>query len=314
MGQPLPGVEPVLFAPGIVSTGMYTRDVTMTPDGREIFFGISVAGLSVIMQTKLEAEGWTRPEVAPFSTNSDYMNLEPFISPDGKRFYFLSTRPRDGGPMPPEDVGQWVNQDIWVMDRTEAGWGEPYNLGPPVNSDDEEYFPSVTRDGTIYFTRTPAGTRESFIYRARLVDGQYGEPERLGPEINSRGSQFNAFIAPDESYLIVCVFGRQDSKGGTDYYIVFRDEHDRWSQPINMGDEINTSRNGEFSPYVSPDGEYFFFMSTRPKPREAIPDSLTYDFLQEVHGGPHNGNPSIYWVSAAFIEDLRQAATVTAPE
>jgi hypothetical protein len=209
--------------------------------------------------------------------------------------------------MPPEDVGQWVNQDIWVMDRTEAGWGEPYNLGPPVNSDDEEYFPSVTRDGTIYFTRTPAGTRESYIYRARFVDGLFVEPERLGPEINSTASQFNAFVAPDESYLIVCVFGRQDSKGGTDYYIVFRDEHDRWSQPINMGDEINTSRNGEFSPYVSPDGEYFFFMSTRPKPREAIPDSLTYDFLQEVHAGP-------YWVSAAFIEDLRRAATAMSSE
>jgi len=314
LGQQPPGAEPVLFAPGIVSTGMYTRDVAMTPDGLEIYFGISVAGLSVVMQTKLEAEGWTRPEVAPFSTNSDYMNLEPFISPDGKRFYFLSTRPRDGGPMPPEDVGQWVNQDIWVMDRTEAGWGEPYNLGPPVNSDDEEYFPSVTRDGTIYFSRTPAGTRESYIYRARFVDGRYGEPERLGPEINSTASQFNAFIAPDESYLIVCVFGRQDSRGGTDYYIVFRDEHDRWSQPINMGDEINTSRNGEFSPYVSPDGEYFFFMSTRPRPRETIPDSLTYDFLRETYAGPQNGNPGIYWVSAAFIEDLRQAATATSPE
>ncbi len=314
LGQQPPGAEPVLFAPGIVSTGMYTRDVAMTPDGREIYFGISVGGLSVIMQTKLEDGGWTKPEVAPFSANPDYMNLEPFISPDGQKFYFLSTRPRDGGPMPPEDIGQWVNQDIWVMDRTEDGWGEPYNLGPPVNSDDEEYFPSVTRDGTIYFTRTPAGTRESYVYRARLADGQYGEPERLGPEINSTATQFNAFIAPDESYLIVCVFGRADSKGGTDYYIVFRDEHDDWSRPINMGDEINTPRNGEFSPYISPDGEYFFFMSTRPRPREALPNKLTYDVLEEVYDGPQNGNPDIYWVSARFIEDLRNAAIADSAE
>ena len=314
LGQRPPGAEAELFAPGIVSTGMYTRDIAMTPDGREIYFGVSVGGLSVIMQTKLTDEGWTKPEVAPFSANPDHLNLEPHISPDGRKFYFLSTRPRDGGPVPPEDVGRWVNQDIWVMDRTEDGWGEPYNLGAPVNSDEEEYFPSVTRDGTIYFTRTPAGTRESYIYRARLSDGRYGEPERLGPEVNSTGSQFNAFIAPDESYLIVCVFGREDSKGGTDYYIVFRDEQDEWSGPINMGDVVNTPRNGEFSPYVSPDGMYFFFMSTRPRSRETLPDRLTYDFLEEVYSGPQNGNPGIYWVSSRFIEDLRSTASAEATE
>ena len=314
LGQMAPGAEAELFAPGIVSTGMYTRDVAMTPDGREIYFGVSVAGLSVIVQTKLADGRWTRPEVAPFSNNPDYMNLEPHISPDGRKFYFLSTRPRDGGPMPAEDVGRWVNQDIWVMDRTADGWGEPYNLGPPVNSDDEEYFPSVTRDGTIYFTRTPAGTRESYIYRARAVDGGFAQAERLGPKVNSTTSQFNAFIAPDESYLIVCVLGREDSKGGTDYYIVFRDDQDRWSRPINMGDEINTPRNGEYSPYVSRDGRYFFFMSTRPRPRSAIPERLTYDFLEDVYRAPQNGNPDIYWIDAAFIEQLRESARMDPAE
>lgn len=314
LGQRPPGGEPEVFAPGIVSTGMYTRDVAMTPDGSEIYFGVSVAGLSVIVQTKLEGERWTRPEVAPFSANPDYMNLEPHISPDGRKFYFLSTRPRDGGPMPVEDVGRWVNQDIWVMDRTNDGWGEPYNLGPPVNSDDEEYFPSVTQRGTIYFTRTPAGTQESYIYRARPAEGGYVEAEKLGPEVNSTSQQFNAFIAPDESYLIVCVFGREDSKGGTDYYIVFRDDQDRWSRPVNMGDAINTPRNGEYSPFVTRDGRYFFFMSTRPRPRDAMPTRLTYDFLEQVYGAPQNGNPDIYWIDAGFIEDLRDAAWAAAED
>lgn len=314
LGQRPPGAEAELFAPNIVSTGMYTRDMAMTPDGREIYFGVSVGGLSVIVQTRLIGDRWTRPEVAPFSANPDYMNLEPHISPDGQKFYFLSTRPRDGGPMPAEDIGQWVNQDIWVMERSGDGWGEPYNLGPPVNSDGEEYFPSVTRGGTIYFTRTPAGTRESYIYRARPVDGGYAEPEKLGPEINSTQQQFNAFIAPDESYLIVCVFGREDSRGGTDYYVVFRNEEDTWSRPVNMGAAINTPRNGEYSPYVSPDGKYFFFMSTRPRPRETIPERVTYEFLEDVYGAPQNGNPDIYWIDASFIEDLRGVAWTEAED
>ncbi len=307
LGQTPPGAVPELFAPGIVSTGMYTRDIAMTPDGKEIYFGVAMGGFTVIMQTRLQNDRWTKPEVAPFSADPRYMNLEPFVAPDGQKLYFLSNRPRDGGDLTPDEIGTWVNQDIWVMDRTEDGWGEPYNLGPPVNSGDEEYFPSLTRAGTIYFTRTPGGTRESYIYRSRLVNGRYTEPERLGPEVNSTMSQFNAFIAPDESYLILGVFGREDSRGGTDYYVVFRDQGDNWSQPINLGDEINTPRGGEFSPYVSPDGRYFFFMSTRTRSPDEFPERLTYGYLEEVYHGPRNGNSDIYWIDVSFLEELRPA-------
>jgi hypothetical protein len=304
LGQAPPGATPELFAPGIISTGIYTRDVAMTPDGNELYFGVTVGPFTEILVTRQVNGRWTRPEVAPFSANPSYMNLEPAISPDGGKFYFLSNRPADGSELPPEEVGSWTNQDIWVMDRTDRGWGEPYNLGAPVNSDAAEFFPSVTEDGTIYFTRQP-NNQEGYIYRSRLVDGQYQEPERLGPEVNSTTLQFNAFIAPDESYLILSTIGRADSRGSADYYIVFRSEDDAWSEPVNMGDEINTPRGGEWSPYVSPDGKYFFFMSSRRRPPGTYPAQLTYDFLVEVYEGPQNGNANIYWVDASFIEDLR---------
>ncbi|UCC73952.1 MAG: PD40 domain-containing protein [Gemmatimonadota bacterium] len=305
LGQPPPGEAPELFAPGIVSTGMYTRDVAMTPDGNEFYYGVALGPFTVIMQTKLENGRWTEPEVAPFSANPNYMNLEPHITPDGQRFLFLSNRPADGGELAPEQVGTWTNQDIWAMDRTEDGWGEPYNLGPPVNSDAEEYFPSVTSDGTIYFTRQTSGTQEGYIYRSRLVDGAYQEPERLPPQINSTTTQFNAFIAPDESYLILSVFGRPDSKGSADYYVVFRNEDDAWSEPVNAGDAVNTPRGGEWSPYVTPDGRYFFFMSSRPRPVEDRPERLTADYLWDAFKSSQNGNADIYWVDASFIDELR---------
>ena len=308
LGQTPPGSTPELFAPGIVSTGLYTRDLAMTPEGDEIYFGVMAGGFSTIMMTELVDGSWTKPEVAPFAADPRYLNLEPAISPDGQKFYFLSNRPRDGGPMDAADVGQWVNQDIWVMDRTANGWGEPYNLGPPVNSDAAEYFPSVTNDGTVYFTREDPETRASLIHRSRFVAGEYQEVERLGDEVNSTANQFNAFVAPDESYLIVAVAGREDSYGGTDYYISFRDESDNWAGPINMGDMVNTLRGGEWSPYVSPDGRYFFFMSTRYRSADQFPEALTADYLNEVHGQPLSGNPSMYWMEAGFIEELREAA------
>jgi hypothetical protein len=163
----------------------------------------------------------------------------------------------------------------------------------------------MTLDGTLYFTRGVNGGQESYIYRSRLVDGRYQEPELLGPEVNSTTNQFNAFIAPDESYLILCTGAREDTMGGTDYYIVFRTPDDQWSGPINMGEKVNTPLDGEFSPYVSPDGRYFFFMSTRRLPMESIPDSLTWEYLRGFRQMPETGNAGIYWMDASFIGELR---------
>ena len=307
VGQTLPGDTAEIFAPGLVTTGVYTRDVAMTPDGSEFYFGVLLGPVAAIVETHRGPDGvWTEPEVAPFSTDSRFFNLEPAIAPDGSRFMFLSTRVEGREPAP-DEVRTWSNQDIWVMDREGEGWGTPYNLGAPVNSEDAEFFPSLTRDGTLYFTRGIGDGEESYIYRSRMEGGRYQEPERLGPEVNSTASQFNAFIAPDERYLIVSTGGREDSLGGTDYYVVFRSADDRWSEPVNLGARVNSPGDGEFSPYVSPDGRFLFFMSTRTGARDRIPDTLTWKYIREYRMMPEIGNAGIYWVDASFIEELRPA-------
>jgi hypothetical protein len=248
---------------------------------------------------------WSEPEVTPFSQDSRFFNLEPAIAPDGSRFFFLSTRIPEGREPEPGEIRSWTNQDIWVMDREGDQWGEPYNLGPPVNTSAPEFFPSLARDGTLYFTRGSEDGAESYIYRSRFVDGAYQEPERLGPQVNSTSNQFNAFIAPDESYLILSTAGRPDTRGGTDYYVVFRKPDDTWSEPVNLGEKVNTRLDAEYSPYVSPDGKYFFFMAARPRPDEAIPDTLSWEFLQRFRAEPGSGNAAIYWMDAGFIQALR---------
>jgi hypothetical protein len=305
VGQTPPGTEPELFAPGFVTTGLYTRDVAMTPDGSELYFGVLLGRFNVIMETHKEPDGrWSIPEVAAFSRDSRFFHLEPAIAPDGSRLMFLSTRVEGREPEPAE-IRTWTNQDIWVVDRQGDAWSEAYNLGPPVNTEESEFFPSLTGDGTLYFTRANSDGSESYIYRARLMEGVYQEPERLGPEVNSTSNQFNAFIAPDESYLIVCTGDREDTLGGTDYYVSFRNPDDTWVGPINLGEPVNTSGDTEFSPYVSPDGRYFFFMAARTLPDDALPGTLTRDFLWGYRMGPENGNADIYWVDAGFIEELR---------
>lgn len=299
LGQLPPGGEPKVFAPGFVATGLETRDVAMTPDGTELYFSVSVGGKTMIMVTRQVGGAWTEPEVAPFSDVG--LNIEPCIAPDGSRLMFLSTRPPAGEEAKPG----WTHQNIWAVDRQADGWGEPYDLGPPINTTSGEYFPSLTRDGTLYFTREDA-PRQSSIYRARWVDGHYQEPERLGPEVNCGSNRFNAFVAPDESFVIVPAVGVEEDPGQVAYYVVFRNRDDSWSEPVNMGEQVNRPGTRGWSASLSPDARYLFFMTNRPDTGLLAPrPGTTLGELLDLAVRPGNGSADIYWVDAAILDALR---------
>ena len=308
LGQPLPGTEPELFAPGVVSTGMYTRDLTMTPAGDEIYFGASVGNFTyaTILVARRRDGVWSEPEVAGFARNPAYTYLEPFVHPTGQQLFFVSDQP---DPLDPERED---HENIWVLDRTSSGWGPPRKLGTPVNSELAEYFPSVTRDGTLYFTREDPETRQGGVFRCRYDGERYLEAERLPEQINSTPYVFNAYVTADESFVIVPTFGREDSYGHADYYVCFRRTDptspagDAWSEPVNLGPRVNTTRGDEWSCSLSPDGRYFFFMSARLLDSVLEPGAgLTRRRLFEMHNRPGHGLASIYWMEAGFLDSLR---------
>ena len=111
-------------------------------------------------------------------------------------------------------------------------------------------------------------------------------------------------MAPDESYLIFGSLPREGGLGGVDYLISFRNPDGTWTRAVNMGAAVN-SPAGEWSASLSPDGRYLFFQSTRNTvpARSAAP--LRYAGLQRMQGEPGNGQSDIYWIDAAFIENLR---------
>lgn len=299
-GQIPPGDSAMLFAPGIISTGMAERDFAITPDGNEIFFCREAGNFRyvTIFHTQRIDGAWSTPEVFEFCTNPAYKYVEPHISPDGEKLYFISTMPADSASD--------GNEDIWICTKTDGRWSEPRNPGAPVNTASKEFFPSVTVDGTIYYTHLDSAANEEFIYRSRLVNGVYQQPEKLGPNVNIGRARYNAFIAADESYIIIPAYGMPDSFGATDYYISFRDSLDNWSQPVNMGPVVNSASPGEWSASVSPDGKYLFFMSDRMGSGSLA--KLSRETLQEYHNSPQNGNPDIYRVSSALIEKLKGQA------
>ncbi|MEE4273343.1 MAG: hypothetical protein V2I67_16835 [Thermoanaerobaculales bacterium] len=298
LGQARPGREPELFAPGIVTTGLYTRDVAMAPEGDEIYFSIATGSASVIMVTRRQDGRWLEPRVAPFS--GVWRDFEPFVTSDDGRLLFLSNRPPTGeDPLP-----GWSHQNIWQVRRTDSGWSEAEMLSAPVNSDSKEFFPSVSAGGALYFTRVGEGLNAK-IFRSKSLGDGYSEPEELPPEVNSTASQYNGFISNDESLLLFAASGRDDSRGGSDCYVSFRTPDDSWSGPFNLGDAVNDEGSCE-SASLSPDGRFLFFMSTRGDPSgDHDLRGLTLSEIQARQAAPRNGLADIYWVDAGFLDELR---------
>lgn len=293
-GQTPPGMEPELFAPDIVSTGLNERDAAFSPDGKEFYYTIMTPmRTGVIMMMRQKENRWSQPDVASFS--GSYSDLEPCLSPHGTRLFFVSNRPLvEGGP--PKDY------DIWYVDRTDSGWTEPRNLGAPVNTDRNEFYPSVTSGGTLYFTGTFNGSEDIFF--ARPIDGSYSEPERLSQAVNSVHYEFNALIAPDESFLIFSSIGREGGFGGGDMYVSFRQADGSWSEARNLGPSVN-SRSIDYCPGLSPDGKYIFFTSNRVAGDIDSTRLTSLDDVRRLYDGYQNGTGDIYWVKREIIERFR---------
>jgi WD40-like Beta Propeller Repeat len=299
LGEPPPGAEPVVFAPGIVSTSLFTRDLAASPDGTELYWGVIQGNNNFvgIAFSRLRNGRWSQPELAPFARNAAYRYMEPHISPDGSRFFFVTNQPHSGHGLPESTT------DIWVMDREGDEWGPARPMGEPVNSPGGEYFPSVTRGGVLYFTRRPDGASDDFIYRAvPRQGGGFEEPVRLPDQVNAGSARYNAFIDPDERFLIIPIYDLPGGLGATDYWICFRERDGTWTDPVNLGDTINTAGNAEYSASLSADGRYFFFMSVRPVP---FAEDVTLDAVLEASRQPGRSLPGIWWVDAGFLETLR---------
>ncbi len=126
--------------------------------------------------------------------------------------------------------------------------------------------------------------------------------------MNRKETIYNAYVSRDEGFLIACVDGRKDSltPGLPNYYIFFRSADDRWSEPVNLGPEINFAGASASSCSLSPDGKYFFFASTKALPLDFASGPVTTRKLLDLFKAPRNGDSDIYWIDAGFIAKLKK--------
>lgn len=243
---------PEVFASGIVCTGNEFT-VTFMPDRKEAYFTRFNAKQRInhIYRTLLVNGEWQTPTLVEFSRD-EFRDLDPSVSPDGKRMFFTSTRPKpNGDPSAPTR-----DMNIWVADRQGNGWGTPQWI-ENINSPTKEGSASVARDGTLYFfSDRGAAPNKNSIYSSKLVNGNYVAPERLSSEINSGPSDTSPFIAPNGKTLLF-YSTRDGGLGKGDLYVSFK-KQGGWSPAVNLGPVVNTP-DGEYNPSVSRDGEYLYF-------------------------------------------------------
>ena len=250
---------PALFGKNLVSTNLYERDLAISPDGDEIIYtlGNYKQTFRSLVHIKKEGSHWGEKQILPFS--GEYQDIEPFFSVDGQQLFFASTRPMD------EDTTR-TDYNIWVVKRRDSGWEEPTPLDTLINTEKDEFYPAVSKNGNLYYTATRGdGVGREDIFLSTFTDQNYQKPIALDSTINTAVFEFNAYISPDEDLLVFSSFGRKDGLGGGDLYFSTKDKNGHWSMAKNMGELVNSDKL-DYCPFVDLKRGNFYFTSDKAEP------------------------------------------------
>jgi len=174
------------------------------------------------------------------------------FSGDGLELYFSSLRP-----------GGFGRKDIWVAtrERSDAPWGEPVNLGPPVNDERSQIETAISPDGLeLYF-----GDWDDWnirVCKRSSKDAPWSIPEFLGPPVGL-GIEAGVKLSADGLSLYFAS-ERSGGYGGLDIWVSTRaTTADPWGEPANLGPNVNSAASDAY-PSISSDGRVLFFNSNRP--------------------------------------------------
>lgn len=270
--------EPPRVVEALTGISMEVYEPRTSWDGQTLYFvGGKAGGGADIFTAQRTPGGWTEPRPLE-GVNSEFDDLGPQPSPDGRSLYFYSDRPGGSG-----------GYDLWVTHRSSedpSRWLEAINLGPGVNSQWNDYGPALAPDGaTLLFSSNrprpddrrqpdphawPATVRESFfnrpydLYKAAI--GPAGASAvLLLDRLNSPASEGAPCVSPAGDFVYFAS-DRDGGRGGFDLYRA------RWLRgeflaPENLGEAVNTPAN-ELDPGMAAIGFELFFSSDRPAPGE----------------------------------------------
>jgi outer membrane protein OmpA-like peptidoglycan-associated protein len=186
--------------------------------------------------------------------NSIYDEVLPVISPDGKTLFFDRTNFPAG----------YGRDDIWYSTLTPDGrWSPAKNIGPTLNNAQNNFVCSITPDGNtlllgnVYNANGPMTPGASVVHRSS--EGWVSPEKLVIKNFYSRSDIGNYYLANDGSTLLLAV-QRDDGYGGLDLYVSFLEDDGQWSEPMNLGPDVNTSHDDR-TPFLAADGSTLYFSS-----------------------------------------------------
>ena len=269
LGQHAPGMTPKLFAPGIICTDAHEGSSGFALKGTVYVFQKFINRKCHTYIMRLKDKTWTSPRLIPFWKqlihNGDFV-----LSPDDSTMLYQVKKEKNKG----------LVSNIWKVKIQDDNWGKKTPFLSPINTQYDESFASEASNKNLYFfSRRPGGKGKSDLYMAKYKAGKYTALKNL-EELNTQHHEWDPFVSPDESYLIFCST-KPGGLGGDDFYITFKGSNNKWTEPVHMGDQINSPRSDN-RPYVTNDGRYFFYTSSK------------------------RGNRDIYWVDAKILQTFRK--------
>lgn len=281
-------VQPYLSE--IIAEYPNVRDITISNDGKEIYFSVQsyMAELSAIVVIKKENIGWSKPQIVTFS--GQFHDLEPFLSPNGLKLYFTSNRPLNSNETKVKDF------DIWYVERNSLDdkWSKPKNIGAPINTDKNEFYPAITNNNNIYFTSDWDSSKgKDDIFLSEYNNGKYNQPISLGSDINTEGYEFNAYVSPDESIMIYTAYNRKDGFGSGDLYISKKVENGDWTESKNLGSLINSNKM-DYCPFLEPTTNTLYFTSKRNSTKSQFTTKKSLDQILKEVNKHENGLSRLY--------------------
>jgi OmpA-OmpF porin, OOP family len=216
--------------------------------------------LAVTVATTLSANA--QLEDLGTSVNTEYNEISPIISPDGKTIYFSRVS------HPQNTHGPKGSQDIWFSELKNDKWTAARRLPSPLNKEDYNSLYSITPDGNTLLIKGAYknGTYETrgFSTSKKTARG-WSAPNKLdipGYTKLSKGQFDCGYLSTDGKVLVMSFSEKKNSKVD-DMYVSFKQKDGSWTKPLNLGPEINTEDFTETTPFLAPDGVTLYFSSDR---------------------------------------------------
>jgi outer membrane protein OmpA-like peptidoglycan-associated protein len=246
---------------------------TLSVDGSELAFTRRASGSNEdFFIAQKEKDSWGMATAAGGNINTPQSEAAQTLSADGEWMIYSASGRMDS----------YGNYDLYMAQKSPEGWKDTYHFGLGINTDQWEAQPSLSPDSRdLYFaSRRPGGYGGIDIYVSRKKpNGYYGQPENLGPNINTAGDDQCPFIHADNQTLYFTSNGLP-GYGDDDLFVVRKQPDGSWGKPFNLGYPINTIEK-EGTMCIAADGKTAYFAADRSDSKGGL-DIYSFELREDI--------------------------------